>query len=244
MSCISPTWLQSIFIPSEFCNLCACQHRWIIDHDHPDRLLPPKCNIFVSSNRAQGEFVEQLCMDLERRNRFAWFDKPSSILSGFNRGRGDPPEIAQCEMVVVVVSEEYFTSSMQLMEFHDIMKARVKNINLKILPLFFGLNYDEVCNRQAGWFKVWEEMSRIWHIALDEWKKSLVLFLAFNGFVYNRDSKLDGLVAYRKAIVSEICKVVPPTMSSSDELRFQKRSKLCKVILLMVFPKVAHVSHC
>ena len=236
MSCISPMWLQSIFIPSEFCNLCACQHRSIYHRHYPDSFLSPKYNIFVSFNKAQGEFVEQLCMDLERHNRFAWFDKPSSNL------RGDPPEIAECEMVVVVVSEEYFTSSMlELRKFHKIMEASMINKKLKILPLFFGLNVHEVYNRQEEWFKVWKKMLPMyWYhlLNLDECKQSLKLILGFNGLVYNRDSKLEGLVAYRKEIVSKICKVVPPTMSRLDELRFQERSKLCKVTLLMVFPKV------
>ena len=202
------------------------------------RYFPAKYTIFVSFNEAQEEFVEELCNDLQIRNRSpCWFDKPnSSNLWAFLRHNDCSLALQKCGMVVVVVSEEYFTSSQQLLELHTIMEASVQNKNLKILPLFFGLNVDEFCNGQNEWFKKWEKLSILKKI---EWSVSLKLILDSNGLVYNRDSSLEGLVAYRKKIVSSICKVVPPAMSYFNDLRFQERSKLCRVIPLMVFPIIA-----
>ena len=179
-------------------------------------------------------------MDLKRRNRF-----PFSSTQHLRFIDLDYLEIAKFEMVVVVVSEEYFTSMWSLMQLHDIMKARrsVKNENFKILPLFLGLNVDEFCNRQKGWFKVWEEMATSMGITSDEWKQSLNLILDSNGLVYNQDSKLEGLVSYRNEIISYICKVVPPGMNYLDKLHFQKRSKLCQVILFDGVSQGCHVSH-
>lgn len=246
MSFLSPMWLQSILTPSEF---CVCQHRFTYNHNKEDLVWSPKCDIFVSSSTTQDWFVAQLCEDLRRRNRVPFFEAQDARMSTSNIEEYEfcHPDIAKFKMVVVVVSEEYCTSSCKLTQLHHIMKASVTNENLKILPLFFGLNVDEICNRQEGWFKVLEETTTFnasWPNKLDDWKQSLKLILGFNGLVYNQDSKLEGLVAYRKEIVSNICKVVPPTMSHLDELCFHERSQLCKVILMMVFPKLAHVTHC
>lgn len=246
MSFLSPMWLQSILTPSEF---CVCQHRYIYDHNKEDRVGSPKCDIFVSSSTTQDWFAEQLCEDLMRRKRVSFLEAQNARMSTSNIEEYVfcHPDLAKCKMVVVVVSEEYCTSSDKLTQLHDIMKASVKNENLKILPLFFGLNVDEICNRQEGWFKLLEEKTTFnasWPNKLDDWKQSLKWILGLNGMVYNQDSKSEGLVAYRKELVSYICKVVPPTMSHLDELCFQERSRLCKVILMMVLPKLAHVTHC
>lgn len=246
MSFLSPMWLQSILTSSEF---CFCQHRYIYDHYKEDRVRSPKCDIFFSSSTTEDWFVAQLCEDLRRRNRVPFFEAQDARMSTSNIEEYEfcQSDIEKCKMVVVVVSEEYCTSSCKLTQLHHIMKASVKNKNLKILPVFFGLNVDEICKRQEGWFKVLEKTSTFnasWPNKLDDWKQSLKLILCFNGLVYNQDSKLEGLVGYRKMIVSTICKVVPPTMSHLDEIHFQECSKVCKVILMMVFPKVDHVTHC
>ena len=140
--------------------------------------------------------------------------------------------------MVVVVSKEYFTSKWPMIELNGFLQATKKDPNLKILPLFFGLNVEEFsndCTRKI-WFEKWEMMAKDDdRIKLGEWNESLKLFSAFNGLVYERHSK--ELVAYRKEIVSNICKAIPSDIKY-DESHVQGRSKLCKVILLMIFLKV------
>ena len=222
---MSPMWLQSIFIPSEFCNLCAYQHRY--RDGEPN--VPPKYTIFVSFNEAQEEFVHELCKDLRRRGRSPrWFDKPSSFnLWGLLRHNDRCLALKECGMVVVVVSEEYLTSFRQQLELRAIIIASVQNKNLTILPLFFGLNFDGLCDGRYDpeWFKRWK-----WFPIFNINKWGMRMFLGSNVLVYKRGSSLEEHVANQKEIVSSICKVVPPAMTNSVELYFPECSKLCKVI--------------
>jgi hypothetical protein len=202
----------------------------------------------LSHSGVQKEFVEQLCVDLESRHRFPFFDKrPSSLPKGERFPNLIKDAVAHCEMMVVVVSKEYFTSKWPMIELNGFMQATKKDPNLKILPLFLGLNVEEFSDNrtQKIWFEEWETMAKADdRIKLGEWKESLKLFGAFNGLVYDRHSK--EVVAYRQEIVSNICKSIPLDIQY-DESHVQGRSKLSQVILLMIFCKVdpwlIHVSH-
>jgi hypothetical protein len=209
------------------------------DHKYEDPILLPRHKIFLSHSGAQKEFVEQLCVDLERCHRFPFFDKrPSSLPKGERFPNLIKDAVAHCEMMVVVVSEEYFSSKWPMIEFNDFMQATKKDKKLKILPLFFGLNVEEFSDshRHKKWFKKWETMAKADdRIKVAEWRESLKLLGAFDGSVYEQHSK--DFVAYREGIVSNICKSIPPDIKY-DESHVQGRSKLCQVILLMIFSKV------
>ena len=125
-----------------------------------------------------------------------------------------------------------------MIELNGFMQAYKKDKTLKILPLFFGLNVGEFSDsaRQEEWFKKWETMAKKDHrIKVGEWKECLKWFGAFNGLVYDRHSK--EVVAYRKEIVSNICKSIPSDIKY-DESHVQGRSKLCQLILLMIFQRL------
>ena len=215
----------------------ACQHRSIdLEYDDPI-LLEPYHKIFLSHSGAQKEFVDQLCVDLERRHRFPFYDKRDSSLP---KGERDPnlikAAVAQCEMMVVVVSKKYFTSKWPMIELNGFVQAtKGKDNSKRILPLFYGLNVDEFSNSklQEKWFEKWETMAKVDdRIKVGEWKDSLKWLGSSNGFVYDRSSK--EVVAYRKEIVSSICKAIPPYIQY-DESHVQGRSRLCQVILLTIF---------
>jgi hypothetical protein len=237
-------WLQCILHLVNFEMPFACQHR----SQQEDPILLRHHKIFLSHSGAQKEFVEQLCVDLERRHRYPFFDKrPSSLPKGERFPDLIKAAVAQCKMMVVVVSEEYFTSKWPMIELNGFMQATKKDPTLKILPLFFGLNVGEFSDgrRQKKWFKKWETMAKDdKRIEVVEWKESIRWFGGFNGLVYDRDS--NEVVAYRKEIVSSICKSIPSDIKY-DESHVQGRSKLCQVILLMIFSKVnswwIHVRH-
>jgi hypothetical protein len=214
------------------------QHR-SIDREYKDPILLPCHKIFLSHSGAQKEFVGQLCVDLERCHRFPFFDKrPSSLPKGERFPNLIKDAVARCKMMVVVVSEEYFSSKWPMIELNGFMQATKKDPNLKILPVFFELNVEEFSDsrRRKKWFKKWETMAKADdRIKVAEWKESLKLLGAFNGLVYERHSK--EVVAYRQEIVSNICKAIPPDIKY-DESHVQGRSKLCEVILLVIFSKV------
>ena len=191
----------------------ACQHRSVgLQSDDPV-LLEPHHEVFLSHSGAQIEFVEQLCVDLESCHRFPFLDKRPASLP--NRERFPDvmkAAVAQCEMMVVVVSEEHFTSKWPMILFNGFMQAyKGKDKSKKIMPLFYGLNVDEFhdSDRQEKWFTTWETMAKDdYRIKVDEWKESLKMLGYFKGLEYDRHSK--DVVAYREEIVSIICKAIPP----------------------------------
>ena len=209
----------------------AC-HRRSIDVEYEDQILLGHQKIFLSHSGAQKEFVEQLCVDLESRHRFPYYDKrPSSLPKGERFPDLIKDAVAQCEMMVVVVSEEYFTSKWPMIELNGFVQAIKGKDNVKkILPLFYGLSVDEFfdSDRQEKWFMTWETMAKADdRIKVDEWKESLTWLGAFNGLVYDRHLK--EVVAYRKEIVSNICEAIPSD-NQYDESHVQGRSKLCQVM--------------
>ena len=223
-------WLQCILHLLNFEMPFACQHS-SIHLKHEDPILLQHHNIFLSHSGVQKEFVEQLCVDLESRHRFPFFDRrPLSLPKGERFPDLIKVAVARCKMMVVVVSKEYFSSKWPMIELNGFMQATKKDPSLKILPLFFGLNVEEFSDNctQKIWFKEWETMAKADdRIKLGEWKESMKLFGAFNGLVYDRHSK--EVVAYRNEIVSNICKSIPSDIQY-DETHVQGRSKLCQVI--------------
>lgn len=200
-------------------------------NDYP--VLQSNHKIFLSHSGAQKDFVEQLCGDLERRHHFPFFDKRSSSLP---KGERFPELILeaaqQCEMAVVVVSEEYFMSKWPMIELHAFVQARLKsNTKLKILPLFYGLSVKEFGNKwkRGQWFQIWEDWAKVdSRINIDEWKDSVKVMASFNGIEYNPNTTTS--VAYREDIVANICKEVLADIMWDDS-HVQGRSKLCQVLL-------------
>ena len=227
-----PMWFEYIVRFVDFKITSACQHR---SNDEPV-LLKAYHKIFLSHSGAQKEFVDQLCADLERCGRSPFYDKrPSSLPLGERFPDLIKDAVAQCEMMVVVVSEDYFISKWPMIELNGFVQASKGKDNLKkILPLFYGLTVDELfdSDRQQKWFTTWETMAiRDSRIKVDEWKESLKGLHPFNGLVYDQHSQ--EVVAYREKIVSNICKAIP-SENQYDDSHVQGRSKLCQVQCLCV----------
>jgi hypothetical protein len=76
-----------------------------------DPILQPNHKIFLSHSGVQKDFVEQLCEDLEGCKHFPFFDKrPSSLPKGKRFAKLILKAAQQCQMAVVVLSEDYVTS--------------------------------------------------------------------------------------------------------------------------------------
>lgn len=184
--------------------------------------LKPRHTIFLSHSGAQKNFVEQLCEDLERAKRTPFFDKrPDSLPKGevfaqyiFNAAR-------QCELAIVVVSEEYFSRSrwpmLELCAFAQSSKC-------KILPLFFGLSCKEFSNveRRQRWFQTWDAWAQADpRIRVDDWKNALRELERRNGLEY---VEAVGEVAYRKDVVATACTIIGPSMEESQQKAPMKSS--------------------
>ncbi|KAG0584042.1 hypothetical protein KC19_3G180900 [Ceratodon purpureus] len=195
-----------------------------------DPILYSCHKIFLSHSGAQKDFVEQLCQDLEKRYHFPFFDKrPSSLPKGERFPELILKAARQCQMAVIVISEEYFMSKWPMIELHAFVQARLgSNSKLKILPLFYKLLVDEFRNeeRRKQWFGVWKDWAKVDpRINVDEWKDSLKILASFNGIEHDGD--LRAIEAYRENIVLNICNEVSSEIQWDDS-HVRGRSNLCQ----------------
>ncbi|KAG0575671.1 hypothetical protein KC19_5G022200 [Ceratodon purpureus] len=210
------------------------QHR--SDGGMDDPLIECKHRIFLSHSGAQKDFVEILCEALENHGRFPFFDRRHSSLP---KGESFPERILaaarQCQMGVVVVSEEYFMSKWPMIELDAFVQTRLKQeeqqseTKLKILPLFYKLSLAEFENeeRRAAWYSKWEDLAKEdKRINISSWKDSLRQLKRFNGIEYHHNMSL---MAYRDEIKDSICNEVPPDVKWDDS-HVQGGAKLCQVI--------------
>lgn len=190
------------------------------------RTLEPKHKVFLSHSGAQKDFVEQLCVDLERCDRYPFFDKRRSCLP---IGRNFPKlifeAIGQCEVGVVVVSKEFFTESKwPMLE----LAAMVKSSKMVIIPVYLGISLEEVRGMQhhKEWWSIWS----VWakdkkkRIDIEEWEEALKALGPLNSLIY----KGDGEVGFRAKIVEAVCEKVLP-LSRWEECHIQGRNRMVKV---------------
>lgn len=113
-------------------------------------------NVFLSHSGAQKNFVDQLCVDLVRVGQTPFFDK-RSLSKGEEFAQQIITAAQECEVAIVVISEEYFSrSKWPMLELAAITQAPSKP---RILPLFLGLSCKEFkkSKRRERWFRIWEE---------------------------------------------------------------------------------------
>jgi hypothetical protein len=168
--------------------------------------LRPRHTIFLSHSGAQKNFVEQLYEDLGRAKQTPFFDKrPDSLPKGEKFAQLIFQAARQCELAVVVVSEEYFSrSKWPMLELVAFVQAR----HCVILPLFFGLSCNEFSDvkRRQLWFKRWDEWAQEdARIRVDVWKEALKELDRRNGLEY---AEALGEVTFRREVVATACSIV------------------------------------
>lgn len=203
-------------------------------------LLEPKHKIFLSHSGAQKGFVEELCVQLEAIHRFPFFDKRTDSLPW---GESFPDAIfraaKQCQVAVVVLSDEFFMSKWPMLELVAFMEARKSGANegLKILPLFFKISLKDLkdATRRERWFSSWEDIARKdGRIKLRDWKDALEQLPRFNGFEYVKQGESlyeeeSSLKAYRDKVVEALCKMVQPDVLRGNPNDIQGRLRICQV---------------
>ena len=173
-----------------------------------------KHKIFLSHSGADKTFVRHLCEHLERVHHFPFFDVRDDSLP---KGKKFPQLIfqaaQQCQLAILVVSEDFFTSKWPMLELASFVEAQTSNNpRLEILPLFYGLTVAQLREpgRQDRWFKEWEKLAgsdTSGRICTSKWKAALKVVGTSNGLefaVYGQNE-----VEYIKKIVATTCILVP-----------------------------------
>lgn len=211
----------------------VCRSNDSLDNGGEDA-FKPKHKIFLSHSGFQKPFVEELCVELERCNRFPFFDKRrESLPLGENFPQHIFDAIQHCHIGVVILSEEFITSKwpmMELVAMHDrvLDEAKKGKSFLKIIPIFFGTSlkeFDDPIN-QSRWLSCWHELAlkNPKRVKVEKWKIAFKFLRSINGLVY------DGLdeQRFQEQIVDEICDIVPPEVKLEDS-HIQGKSRLCMV---------------
>jgi hypothetical protein len=193
-------------------------------------LLEPKHSIFLSHSGAQKSFVEQLCLDIERHDRYPFFDKWRNSLSiGCNFPDLIFEAIKQCQVAVVVLSEEFFSQSKwPLLELAALVKRKTWDPRLIIMPVFLGLTHAQCRDKlnHDRWMRVWQGWAEVdSRIDLREWQETLKVFGYTNGISLN---EMIDEVKCRGEIVQAVCKKVLPR-TRWDDSHVQGRSRLSMV---------------
>ena len=195
--------------------------------------LEAKHKIFLSHSGAQKSLVADLCSDLLRCDRYPFFDK---LRSSLPVGERFPhlifDAIRQCEVGVVVVSEEFFTrSKWPMLELVAMVEESKKpNRRISIIPVFYNISRDKCrdpnvqCEWMTKYWRKWEREDKE-RINAEKWKSALGIFGSTTGLVM-KDGILDGEL--RAEIVEAICKKVPPE-TRGDDSGVEGKTRLCEV---------------
>ncbi|KAG0559495.1 hypothetical protein KC19_10G109500 [Ceratodon purpureus] len=195
-----------------------------------DVLLEPKHKIFLSHNGAQKAFVEHLCLELERCFRYPFFDKRwESLPIGENFPYHIFDAIQQCNVGVVILSEEFLTSKWPMMELVAMVDQAKKNPKFRIMPIYLRTSIKELKDprHRDRWRPYWHELAlkNPTRLEVDKCEATLNYLNSINSLEYDGVSE----VKFQKVIVDAICRVVPPCIRLEDSY-IQGRSRLCKVI--------------
>ncbi|KAG0554019.1 hypothetical protein KC19_12G056800 [Ceratodon purpureus] len=201
-------------------------------YDESDHILEAKHKIFLSHSGAQKDFVEQLCVDLERCDRYPFFDKRrSSLPIGEKFPKLIFDAIEQCHVGVVVLSKEFFTKSKwPMLELNAMVKESKKpSSRIKIIPIYYLISIEDFkdIKIQKQWISHWQKWSKKdIRIKVEEWKDALKVLASINGLLM-KGGCCD--VQFREEIVMEVCGLVS-SETRWDDSHVQGRSRSCKVI--------------
>ncbi|KAG0606318.1 hypothetical protein M758_9G131300 [Ceratodon purpureus] len=202
--------------------------------DGEDVALQPKHKVFLSHSGFQKGFVEHLCEELEGCYRFPFFDKRrESLPIGEDFSRLIFDAIQQCDVGVVILSDEFITSKwpmMELVAMHERVLDEVEKgkSKFKVIPVFFrtspkDLDDHDKCDQWLScWLKLAKENPK--RVQVGKWEAALKYLRKLNGVVYEGF----GEVKLVKEIVDEICKVVPAEIKMEDS-HIQGRSRICNL---------------
>ena len=194
-----------------------------------ESLLKCKHIIFLSHSGAQKSFVEQLYLDIKAYDRCPFFDKCRDNLPiGCDFPHLIFEAINQCQVAVVILSKEFFSSSKwPMLELASLVKRKLSDPYLTIMPIFFNITHAQCREKenQYRWLKQWECWSKQDHrIIIEEWQAALKVLGYTNGISMSKADE----VKCRQDIIEAICKEVP-SQSRRDDSHVQGRLRICKV---------------
>ena len=136
----------------------------------------------------------------------------------------------QCQLAIVVVSDNFFMSKWPMLELASFVEAKNGvNPEMKILPLFYKLTIDQFqdLERRMVWFERWERLKKS-DARLDilSWKNALRVLGGHNGVVHWGPVHKEH--EYIESIVQTVFRSVPPDVLYVDS-HVKGGTQLCNV---------------
>jgi hypothetical protein len=128
----------------------------------------------------------------------------------------------QCQMGVVVLSEDYLKSKWPMLELSKFVESKVR-----LFPLFFKLSPSDLKQDkvESRWKPAWRDMGMEEEV-VESWGKAVKALRISNGLEYAKYANSE--YKYRLDVVSEICKQLPPILKlKTDDIHGYER--LCKM---------------
>ena len=136
----------------------------------------------------------------------------------------------QCQLAIVVVSDNFFMSKWPMLELASFVEAKNGvNPEMKILPLFYGLTVAQFKDpeRRRVWFEKWERFKESdERLDISSWKDALRVLGGQNGVVFCETGQNED--EYIKSIVQTVFRSVPPDILYVDS-HVKGGTQLCKV---------------
>ncbi|KAI5056982.1 hypothetical protein GOP47_0028800, partial [Adiantum capillus-veneris] len=163
--------------------------------------------IFLSHSGKQKPFVENLFSALQTANHTAFFDQ-HTLPEGSTFPNSITTAARGCEVGVVVLSEDFLTSTWPMIELEIlVLQRRAADPKAKVLPLFYKLRPADLKSPDnlSRWRQVWEENARTSDVVV-KWGEALRALKKYKGEIFTQ-GKSEAL--HINKVVHTLCKMVP-----------------------------------
>ncbi|GLJ42237.1 hypothetical protein SUGI_0874290 [Cryptomeria japonica] len=186
-----------------------------------------KFDVFLSHSGRQKNFVRQLHRDLTNQGVSCFFDEDRE--SCLPVAEDFPSRIFQaaetCKVAVLLLSRDFIETKWPMLELSTFVKARDRNPNFKILPLFFMIP-PEALKRITACNKKWKEFEKSKERRA-EWHRALKVIRGINGLKLTEDG--DEL-EFRDEIVKKIWRILPAPSPRYHVPAMQGEARMCQEV--------------
>ena len=181
--------------------------------------LEKKHKVFLSHSGEDKAFVRHLGHSLRSVHHYPFLDVwKDSLPLGDKFADILLQASKQCQLAIVVVSDNFFMSKWPMLELASFVEAKNGvNPEMKILPLFYRLTVAQFKDpeRRRVWFEKWERLKESdKHLDISSWEDALRVMGGQNGAVHCGIEQDE--VKYIESIVQMVFRSVPPDVLYDD----------------------------
>jgi hypothetical protein len=216
--------------------------------------LEPRHDLFLSHSGIDKDFTGLLAKLLDGAGYFLFFDKDRRSLPPGEDVRHTLFAAArQCRVLIVILSESFFTySEWPMLELSAFVEAKKEKSDVSILPVYLGLTREKFAKgedklskdkiNRDDWYSIWAKWkedetkgqdksmeSGKPAIDIGKWKEALELLDAISGkYTSCEYTQISGFQGLLDETLREVCGRIAPRIAFSDSA-VQGKERLCNV---------------